>query len=66
VLERGILSGGTERTREGNFDWRNRADCRVECLLEEQSELDRVMLTGVTERTGEWDVDWRIRAEWKV
>ena len=29
-LESGMLTGGTERTGEGNVDWRNRADWRGE------------------------------------
>jgi len=43
-----MLTGGIERTGEGNVDWRNRADLRVECLLEEQSGLDGGMLTEGT------------------
>ena len=30
-LERGMLTGVTERTGEGNVDWRNRTDWRAEC-----------------------------------
>ena len=52
----------TERTGEGNVDWRNRADWRAECWLKEQSGLESGMLSEGTERTGEQNVDWRKRA----
>jgi len=60
-----MLTGGKERTGEGNMDWTYRADWRGECCLEEQSGLERGMLTGGTERTGEGNVDWRKRADWR-
>jgi len=56
----------TERTGEGNFDWRNRADWRAECCLKEQSGLESRMLTEGTERTGEQNVVWRNRADWRA
>jgi len=70
-----MLTGGTERTREWNVDWRNRADWRGEYGLEVQSGLESGMLTagtertgegnltGGTEKTGEGNVDWRNRAD---
>jgi len=61
-----MLTGGTELTAEGNVDRRNRADWRVECRLEEISELQSGMLTGGTEWTGERNVDWRNRADWRA
>jgi len=30
-MERGMLTGGTEKFGEGNVDWRNRTDWRGEC-----------------------------------
>jgi len=70
-----MLTGGRERTGEGNIDWRNGADWRAECLLEEktacrrecnlkeESGLERVMLAGRSKRSGEWDIEWRNGAD---
>ena len=44
----GNVTGGIEQTGEGNVDWRNRADWRGECRLEEQSGLESGMLMGGT------------------
>ena len=72
-----MLNGGTEWPGEGNVDWRNRApgegnvawryrvDWRGECLLEEQSVLERGVLTGGTGWTGELNVDWKNRMDWR-
>ena len=69
-----MMTEGTELTGERNFDWKNRADSRAECCLNEHSCLESGLLTVETERvesgilserivmTGVQVVDWRNRA----
>jgi len=52
-----MLTGVTERTREGKVDWRKREGWRAEYFLEEQSGLEIGMLTRGAEGTGERNVD---------